>query len=118
MTIDEEAWHSANGKHIARIGPLPFIAGEKSSAQYMEAIFPPGMKGATHMHPGPEAWYTLSGETCLETPEGAQVGRAGGPPVIVRANLPMQPVATGHETRRAAVLILHEQLQATGVDGA
>src|SRR3989442_14747881 len=84
-------------------------AGEKYSAQYMEAVFTPGMKGATHMHPGPEAWYTLSGETCLETPEGAQVGRAGGPPVIVRANLPMQPVATGHETRRAEVLILHER---------
>src|SRR5438128_1601176 len=77
MTIDEEAWHSPKGKHVASIGPLPFTVGEKYSAQYMEAIFTPGMKGATHMHPGPEAWYTLSGETCLETPEGAQVGRTG-----------------------------------------
>ena len=34
------------------------------------------MKSAVHRHSGPEAWYTVSGETCLETPDGTQVGRA------------------------------------------
>jgi quercetin dioxygenase-like cupin family protein len=108
MTIDEESWRSAKGQHIAKIGPLPIRAGEKYSAQYMEAIFTPGMTSAVHNHPGPEAFYTLDGETCLETPEGVQTGRAGGPPVIVRGGLPMHLTATGTEKRRSLVLILHE----------
>jgi len=109
MTIDEEAWLPANGQRVAKIGPLPIWPGEEYSAQYMEAIFVPGMTSATHNHSGPEAWYTVSGETCLETSDGVvHIGRAGGPPVIVSAGLSMHLTATGSEKRRAVVLILHE----------
>jgi len=114
MTIDVESWKPAKGERVAKIGPLPFTPGEKYSAQYMEAIFSPGMTGAAHKHPGPEAWYTLSGETCLETPRGAETGRAGGPPVIVPGDLPMHLTATGSEKRRAMVLILHESSKPAG----
>jgi quercetin dioxygenase-like cupin family protein len=114
MTIGEESWKSDKGERVAKIGPLPFPPGEKYSAMYMEAIFTPGMTGAAHKHPGPEAWYTMSGETCLETPQGAQTGRAGGPPVIVPADLPMHLTATGVEKRRAMVLILHASSKPAG----
>src|SRR5271156_5106954 len=114
MTIDEEAWRPAKGQRIAKIGPLPINAGEKYSAQYMEAIFTPGMTSSVHNHPGPEAWYTMDGETCLETPDGTQVGRADGPPVIVRGDLPMHLTATGTEKRRALVLVLHESAKPPG----
>jgi ketosteroid isomerase-like protein len=77
----------------------------------MEAIFTPGMTAPAHRHSGPEAWFTLSGETCLETPDGTMVGRAGGPPVIVPGGPPMHLTATGTETRRALVLILHDSTQ-------
>src|SRR5206468_12633405 len=60
-------------------------------------------------HSGPEAWYTLSGETCLETPNGTQVGRAGGAPVIVPGGLPMELTATGSTLRKSLVLILHDR---------
>ena len=66
------------------------------------------MTADEHRHSGPEAWYTLEGETCLETPEGAQIGRAGGPPVIVPGGLPMHLTATGTTLRRSLVLILYE----------
>lgn len=109
MTIAEEKWRSRHGTRIAEIGPLPVIEGEKYSAQYMEAIFVPGMMAPAHIHSGPEAWYTLAGETCLETSDGRmQIGRAGGPPVIVPGGLSMHLTATGTEQRRALVLILHE----------
>lgn len=107
LTIEDEAWHPAKGQRIAKIGPLPITPGEKYSAQYMEAIFTPGMTSAIHNHPGPEAFYTLTGETCLETPEGMQTGRAGGPPVIVAGGVPMHLTATGSEKRSSLVLILH-----------
>jgi quercetin dioxygenase-like cupin family protein len=109
LTIESAGWRPATkGERIAEIGPLPIIAGEKYSAQYLEAIFTPGMTAAPHRHAGPEAWYTLAGETCLETPEGKQLGRAGGQHVIVPGGRPMHLTATGTEQRRALVLILHE----------
>ena len=108
LTIADKGWTPSGGERIAEIGPLPVIGGETYSAQYMEAIFTPGMVAPAHTHSGPEAWYTQAGETCLETPNGKQIGRAGGPPVIVPGGPPMHLTATGTEQRRALVLILHD----------
>ena len=108
LTIADLEWRAVRGEHIAKIGPLPISAGQTYSAQYMEAIFTPGMEAPAHTHAGPEAWYTLAGETCLKTPSGKQIGRAGGPPVIVPGGPPMHLTATGTEVRRALVLILHD----------
>jgi quercetin dioxygenase-like cupin family protein len=108
LTIEEASWRAAGGERVAEIGPLPVTAGWNYSAQYMEAIFTPGMTAPAHTHAGPEAWYTLAGETCLETPQGKQIGRAGGQHVIVPGGLPMHLTATGKEQRRSLVLILHD----------
>jgi quercetin dioxygenase-like cupin family protein len=108
LTVEKEGWRPPKGQRIAEIGPLPIVAGEEYSAQYMEATLNPGMTSAIHNHAGPEAWYTLAGETCLETPEGKLVGRAGGDPVIVRGGPPMLLTATGTEQRPALLLILHQ----------
>ena len=107
LTIDDANWRAPSGEHVSTIGPLPITPGNYA-AQYMEAVFTPGMTAPTHTHSGPEAWYTAAGETCLETPEGKQVGRVGGPPVIVPGGPPMHLTATGTEVRRALVLILHD----------
>jgi quercetin dioxygenase-like cupin family protein len=109
MTIDEEKWRSPHGTRIAEIGPLVISEKRQYSAQYMEAIFTPGMTAPAHVHSGPEAWHTMAGETCLETSDGrVQIGRPGGPAVIVPMGLSMHLTATGKEQRRALVLILHE----------
>jgi len=108
LSIEKAGWRPSGGERVAEIGPLPIKAGETYSAQYMEAIFTPGMTSSIHTHSGPEAWYTVAGETCLETPEGRQIGRAGGQYVIVPGGPPMHLTATGTAQRRALVLILHE----------
>lgn len=108
LTIDAAAWRPLRGERVATIGPLPLQPNVAYAAQYMEAVFAPGMTAPAHTHSGPEAWYTLSGETCLETPDGSMVGRAGGSQVIVPGGPPMHLTATGTETRRALVLILHD----------
>ena len=77
----------------------------------MEAIFTQGMTSCIHRHSGPEAWYTLTGEMCLETSEGKMIGRPAGKPVIVPAGLPMYLTATGTELSRAVVLILYDSSQ-------
>jgi quercetin dioxygenase-like cupin family protein len=115
LTIETEAWQSpAGGEHVATIGPLPLPAADGYTAAYMEAVFTPGMKSAIHDHPGPEAFYTLTGETCLETSEGMSVERPGGPPVIVAAGLPMQLTAIGKDKRQGFALVLRDQSQPGG----
>jgi len=111
LTIADAGWRSQGGTHVANIGPVPVKPGRGYTAQFMEAVFSPGMKTRVHRHSGAEAWYTVSGETCLETPDGIMVGRAGGDHVIVPEGPPMELTATGSEVRRALVLILHDSTQ-------
>jgi len=108
MSLGDSAWRPAAGSHVATIGPLPVERAKSYAAMYMEASMRPGDKTPVHRHSGPEAWYTLSGQTCLETPSGSQTGREGGPPVIVAGGQPMKLTATGTTLRRSIVLILHE----------
>jgi hypothetical protein len=109
MTIEQENWKSAHGTRIGAVGPIPITAGERYSAQFMEAVFLPGMMAPEHFHSGPEAWFNTAGETCLETSDGRmQIGRPGGPPVVVPAGMAMHLTAIGTEERRSIVLILHD----------
>lgn len=111
MTIDTAGWRpSEAGLHVADIGPLHVTAGKEYSATFMEAIMTPGMTSAVHRHSGPEAWYTVAGETCLETPNGKFLGSAGHA-TIVPHGPPMFLTATGKQQRRAIVLILHDATQ-------
>ena len=112
MTIEDQNWRSTHGNRIAEIGPLPVITGERYSAQFMEADFTPGMTAPTHIHSGPEAWYAVGGETCLETSDGRmQLSLVGGPPVIVPMGLSMHLTAIGTGERRSIVIILHQSSQ-------
>ena len=107
LTVAEAGWRSRGGERVAEIGPLPVTENAQYAAQYLEAIFRPGMKSIVHRHGGPEVWYTATGETCLETPEGKLIGRPGQH-VIVPGGPPMELTATGTELRRAVVLILYD----------
>ena len=111
FSIDEVGWRPPVGTRVAESGPLPVDATTDYTAVYMEAIFDPGMTAAIHSHSGPEAFYTVTGETCLETPGGVLTGRAGGPVVIVPGGPPMLLTATGAIRRRGVVLILHDSSQ-------
>jgi quercetin dioxygenase-like cupin family protein len=108
LTVTDSTWRPRAGHQVAVIGPLPITGDVPYSALYMEASMRPGMKSMIHRHSGPEAWYTMQGKTCLETPNGTQVGRPGHAPVIVPGGQPMELTATGTEIRQSLVLILHD----------
>lgn len=109
FTIEKAGWQpSLPGERIAAIGPLPVIPGAQYSALFMESVSMTETTSPIHTHPGPEAWYTVAGETCLETPDGKLVGRPGGPPVIVPGGSPMMLTVNGSGQRQALTLILHE----------
>ena len=57
-----------SGRKLARAGPLRLDQGAAYRARFIESIFTPGMRTRTHSHPGPEAFYVVSGTQCMETP--------------------------------------------------
>jgi len=97
---------------LAAVDTYPMrAAAEKAMGPRGTVVESLGKTAPTHRHSGPEAWHTVSGETCLETPEGKIVGRAGGAPVIAGGGRPMHLTATGTARRRELVLILHDSSQ-------
>ena len=65
------------GEAIAIVGPLQLPEAKSYAAVLSYAVMRPGDSSRVHTHPGPEGWYVLAGEQCLETPAGATRARAG-----------------------------------------
>ena len=97
-----------SGTRISTIGPIPLIAARSYAAVYMEGVFEPGMHTMVHWHPGVEAWYTLEGSMCLETPKGRLDQHAGDPGIMVAGGVPMMLTGTGDSVRKSVVLILQD----------
>jgi len=107
LTIGEKPKLSARGTRVTQIGPLAVEPGHSYTAQYMEASLQPGMVSKTHVHSGVEAFFTDNGVTCLETPNGMQLGKKGSD-IIVPEGVPMELTAVGPEARRGLILVLHD----------
>ena len=111
FTVAEAGWQSSGGTLVAKIGPLPRGRDGSVTATYSEAESKVGFETAIHQHPGPEAIYMLSGEICVETPDGQLRARAGGEPLMVNGELPMRLAHVGTEMRRSLVLVIHDSSQ-------
>jgi quercetin dioxygenase-like cupin family protein len=98
------------GEEVAVIGPLELPQAKTYDAVFMEAAMRPLDRSRVHTHPGPEAWYMLAGEQCLETPAGAQRASAGGT-MTVPPNVPMELMIVGTKLRRSLVLVVHDSTQ-------
>lgn len=107
LTVGGKLPAVAGGTRVTQIGPIAVKTGVGYTAQFMEATLEPGMVSKTHLHSGTEVFYTESGETCLETPDGKQIGRKGVD-IIVPEGVPMELTATGTQIRRGMMLILHD----------
>lgn len=95
------------GAHMAQVGPIVVDENTAYDAEFLKSTFSPGMTAPIHVHSGPEAFYAVSGDTCLETPDGVQIGRGPGNSMVVRGGPPMLLMALGKEPRKGFALILH-----------
>jgi quercetin dioxygenase-like cupin family protein len=101
------------GELVAQVGPLELPLMKAYTIEVAVAVMPPGSRSRVHTHAGPEAWYMLAGEQCLETPSGAR--RAGAGQGMTQAGYtPMQLVATGNVVRHALVVVVHDAEQGWG----
>ena len=103
------------GQPIAVVGPLQLPAATSYAAVLSYAVMRPGDSSRVHTHPGPEGWYVLAGEQCLETPAGADRARAGET-TSAPANVPMELTVTGKTLRRAFALVIHDSTQNRGMN--
>jgi len=104
-----------SGDLVASIGPLSLTSDTLPKASLYEivaylAVMPPGTYTRVHIHAGPEAWYVLSGEQCLETPTG--VMKAGmGQTMFAPPMTPMRLTNSGSSVRRALFIVIHDANQ-------
>lgn len=61
----------------AHSGPVTIAPGGPVTIRLLESWFPPGMKTRVHAHPGPEIFYVVDGEQCVETPDARARIKAG-----------------------------------------
>ena len=105
---------SRGGEAVAVVGPLQLPVAKSYTAVLSYAVMRPGDSSRVHTHPGPEGWYVLAGEQCLETPAGAS--RAGaGQTMTAPPNVPMELNVTGTTLRRAFALVIHDSTQERGI---
>jgi quercetin dioxygenase-like cupin family protein len=109
FTIGPKGSSPAPGMLAAEVGPIAVDNDTSYDAEFLQSTFSPGMRAPVHVHSGPEAFYAVSGDTCLETPDGVQFGRGPGNSLVIRAGPPMLLVAPGPEPRRGFALILHDR---------
>lgn len=108
FTLERAGWRPRRGRHMAEIGPLPITGAKAYSAEYLRSVFKPGTTAPLHVHSGPEAFYAVSGDTCLETPDGVQIGRGAGNSLMIKGGPPMLLMAIGSVPRQGFALILHD----------
>jgi quercetin dioxygenase-like cupin family protein len=101
------------GVLVARVGPLLLPPAPTYTAIYSYAVMAPGQRSRVHTHPGPEGWYVLAGEQCLETSVGVFRGRVGETGVVP-SNVSMELYITGSVLRRALVVVVHDSRQPRG----
>jgi quercetin dioxygenase-like cupin family protein len=98
VTLGTEGQRTPGGKLVTEIGPVSIPRASKYEIVIGEAYSRPGASTKIHTHPGPEAWYLLTGAQCLEMPGGAFRADAGKT-FVAPANTPMKLTVVGTSDR-------------------
>ena len=107
MTVEPRTEDHHGGVHVAWIGPLAPPAADRYSMRVMSSLLWPGTTTPVHTHPGPEVFYVVAGEQCLETPDVAHHLRAGET-LVLPAGVIMRGRVTGSSERRLLSLVLYD----------
>jgi hypothetical protein len=111
FTIGPRNWVATSGHRVAAVGPLPLVPADSFALVALESTLAPGMVTPVHRHPGAEAFLTMAGEMCVETPTGVVRQRAGNPGLVLAGGTAMVLTSTGSATRRSLAVVLHDAAQ-------
>ena len=70
FTLAPKGGSSAGGTKVAEVGPLSPVVAPAYLLRINDGSGPPGSITVVHTHQGTEAFYVLTGELCIRTPQG------------------------------------------------
>ena len=106
-TVEAQSEEHHGGRHVAWIGPLTLPAADRYTMRVQSSLLLPGAATPVHTHSGPEVFYVVDGEQCLETQE---VGNrlSAGQSLVLPADVIHRGRVTKSGGRRALALIVHD----------
>ena len=105
FTLGSEGNVRPGGAKVAEIGPVPRITAPEYLLRINSGIAPPGAKTSVHTHPGPEAFYVLSGQLTQKTPKGVYVLEAGDT-MTGQPDTPMEVSSSGTTELRELIMFV------------
>jgi quercetin dioxygenase-like cupin family protein len=107
MTVESKSKTHHGGSHVARIGPLVLPPADGYTMNVRSTLLKRGASTPVHTHSGPEVFYIVLGEQCLETQKAGNRLRTRKSFVV-----PSEQVHRGRvhnsEMRGALTLVLHD----------
>jgi mannose-6-phosphate isomerase-like protein (cupin superfamily) len=107
LTVAAKDWRPDAIRRVATVGPIAVPSARRYGILFIEGVYTPGVTVLTHKHSGPEAFYVMEGEQCVETPAGVLRARPGEG-MVVPADTPMSLRTPGTSPRRVLTLIVHD----------
>jgi quercetin dioxygenase-like cupin family protein len=107
MTVEARTEDHHDGHHVSWIGPLVLPPTNEYSMRVQSSLLKPGSATPVHTHPGPEVFYIVDGEQCIETLKSSQRLSAGQFYVVGGGDVHRQRII-GSASRRNLALILYD----------
>jgi hypothetical protein len=106
FTLGPAGGSSTGGKRVAELGPIARVAAPQYLLRINEASGPPGSTTPVHTHPGSEAFFVLSGQQSIRSPQGVVNIDAGKANVGHGADSAMQVSSSGSSDLLALVMFV------------
>ena len=106
FTLGPAGGSSAGGTEVAEVGPIPRVMAPQYLLRINEASGSPGSITPVHMHPGSEAFYVLTGEQSIRTPQGVMRVKIGQSEAGSGAETPMQVSSSGSTELHPLVMFM------------
>jgi len=106
LTIGPKGTRTAGATFVTEIGPLPIPPAQEYEMIVLDGDLPPKSNVLVHTHSGPEAWYVLSGEQCLDLP-GKGIRAIAGEGMFAPGETPMR--LNIEAQRDAFFMVVHDR---------
>jgi quercetin dioxygenase-like cupin family protein len=107
MTVESRTDQHRGGQHVAAVGPLALPPAGSYTMRVHSTLLEPGATTPVHTHSGPEVFYIVSGEQCLEM-KGEGWHLKTGETRTMPADVIHRGRVFGSTARRALGLVLHD----------
>lgn len=115
MTVEGRGKEHHGGRHVAWIGPFTLPAARDYTMNVRSSLLKQGASTPVHRHSGPEVFYIVVGEQCLETERTGHRIVAGKSLILPTDMIHRGRVQTA-SMRGALTLVLHDSERPASLD--